>query len=124
MKKILIFTVVLTISMLASFAIAQQQGGQQQQPQNAMSFFITSVGPGDGASLGGLAEADAYCARLANAPGTGNPNASHAGKTWRAYLSTQAQGGQPAVNARDRIGAGPWYNARNQQIARNLSHLH
>jgi hypothetical protein len=76
-----------------------------------MSFFITSQGPGDGANLGGLAGADAHCQRLAQAVGAG-------GKTWRAYLSA---GG---VNARDRIGKGPWHNAKGQLIAGNLAELH
>ena len=82
-----------------------------------MSFFITSQGPGDGANLGGLAGADAHCQRLAAGVGAGN-------KTWRAYLSAQAAGGQKAVNARDRIGRGPWYNARGKRIARTLRGLH
>ncbi|MDP1932557.1 MAG: hypothetical protein Q8L60_13975 [Gammaproteobacteria bacterium] len=81
---------------------------------NSMSFFITSVGSGDGANLGGLAGADAHCAALATAVGAG-------GKTWRAYLSTQGAGG---VNARDRIGTGPWYNARGVMIAQNVAQLH
>lgn len=81
---------------------------------NSMSFFITSVGSGDGANLGGLEGADAHCAALATAVGAG-------GKTWRAYLSTQGAGG---VNARDRIGTGPWYNARGVMIAENVAQLH
>lgn len=82
-----------------------------------MSFFITSVGSGDGANLGGLAGADAHCAALAGAVGAG-------GKTWAAYLSTQAAGGQAAINARDRIGSGPWYNAKGTMIAANVAQLH
>jgi len=89
----------------------------QQAPRQPMSFFITSVGMGDGANLGGLAGADRHCQTLAAAVGGGS-------KTWRAYLSTQASGNQPAVNARDRIGTGPWYNVNGVQVARNLSHLH
>lgn len=81
---------------------------------NSMSFFITSVGSGDGANLGGLEGADAHCAALATAVGAG-------GKTWRAYLSTQGAGG---VNARDRIGTGPWYNAKGVMIAENVAQLH
>jgi hypothetical protein len=88
-----------------------------QAPQRPMSFFVTSVGPGKGGDLGGLAGADAYCQRLATAVGQGN-------RTWRAYLSTQARGGQPAVNARDRIGAGPWYNSKGQPISDTQSELH
>ena len=82
-----------------------------------MSFFITSAGPGDGANLGGLAGADAHCQKLAAAAGAGN-------RTWRAYLSVQAKDGKPAVNARDRIGTGPWYNAKGEKIAQNLEELH
>ncbi len=81
------------------------------------SFFLTSQGLGKGGDLGGLAGADAHCQRLATAAGFGQ-------KTWRAYLSTQAVDGQPAVNARDRIGAGPWVNARGGVVARDLAHLH
>jgi hypothetical protein len=83
-------------------------------PDTSMSFFVTSVGLGDGANLGGLAGADAHCAALAEAAGT-------TGKTWRAYLSTNGAGG---VNARDRIGAGPWYNANGVLVARSVDHLH
>jgi hypothetical protein len=79
-----------------------------------MSFFITSYGNGDGANLGGLAGADAHCQLLAAAAGRG-------GVTWHAYLSTQ---GPNAVNARDRIGNGPWYNARGQIVAQNVAALH
>jgi hypothetical protein len=78
------------------------------------SFFITSVGTGNGADLGGLAGADAHCQKLASAAGAG-------GKTWRAYLSTQ---GKETINARDRIGKGPWYNAKGVQIASDVNHLH
>ena len=85
--------------------------------ENAMSFFITSSGSGDGANLGGLAGADAHCAALAQAAGS-------SGKTWRAYLSAHADGNQPAVNARDRIGFGPWYNAKGVMVAENLNRLH
>lgn len=81
---------------------------------NQVSFFLTSVGSGDGANLGGLAGADQHCQTLAQAVGAG-------GKTWRAYLSTQGQG---AVNARDRIGSGPWFNAKNVEIAANVTELH
>ena len=81
-----------------------------------MSFFVTSVGLGKGGDLGGLAGADAHCQELAAAAG--------ATKTWHAYLSTQARPGQPAVNARDRIGAGPWYNSKGAIIAANQNELH
>jgi hypothetical protein len=93
-----------------SVGIASAQG-------NSMSFFITSAGSGDGAKLGGLAGADAHCESLAAAAGAG-------AKTWRAYLSASAAGGQPAVNARDRIGRGPWFNAKGVQVAANVDDLH
>jgi hypothetical protein len=83
----------------------------------SMSFFVTSAGPGDGAKLGGLAGADAWCKQLADASGT-------TGKTWHAYLSAQAAGGQAAVSARDRIGTGPWQNSRGVVIARSVADLH
>ena len=79
-----------------------------------MSFFITSAGPGDGANLGGLDGADAHCSMLAGAAGAG-------GKTWRAYLSTTGAGG---VNARDRIGSGPWHNYNGVQVASSVDDLH
>lgn len=82
-----------------------------------MSFFISSVGSGDGANLGGLAGADKHCQSLAQAAGAGS-------KTWRAYLSVQGKDGAQAVNARDRIGTGPWYNAKGERIARNVDDLH
>jgi hypothetical protein len=88
-----------------------------QEKPGAMSFFITSAGPGNGANLGGLAGADAHCQKLAAAVKAGN-------RAWRAYLSTSASGGQPAVNARDRIGKGPWHNAKGERIAQNLDELH
>jgi len=87
------------------------------QAPRPMSFFVTSVGLGKGADLGGLAGADAHCQQLAAAAGGG-------GKTWHAYLSTQAKDGQPAVNARDRIGTGPWYNSKGQPVSDTQSELH
>ncbi len=82
-----------------------------------MSFFLTSAGPGDGANLGGLEGADRHCQKLAEAIGAG-------GRTWRAYLSASAMEGKPAVNARDRIGKGPWVNAKGVVIASNVEELH
>jgi hypothetical protein len=84
--------------------------------QAQMSFFVTSAGPGNGANLGGLEGADRHCQALAEAAGAGA-----GGKTWRAYLSTQ---GADAVNARDRIGGGPWVNAKGDVIAKDLAELH
>jgi hypothetical protein len=82
-----------------------------------MTFFVTGVGSGDGADLGGLEGADRHCQQLAEAAGAGD-------RTWRAYLSAQGSGGEPAANARDRIGAGPWRNAKGVVIARDLDELH
>jgi hypothetical protein len=97
----------------AATAARAQQGG----PQGGMGFFVTSSGLGKGADLGGLEGADRHCRRLAEAAGAG-------GRTWRAYLSTQAAGGSQAVDARDRIGRGPWRNARGVVVARDLDELH
>jgi hypothetical protein len=88
-----------------------------EEQNTNMSFFITSVGKGDGANLGGLTGADAHCQALAKAAGVGN-------RTWRAYLSAQARGGQAAVNARDRIGPGPWQNAKGVVVAKSVADLH
>jgi hypothetical protein len=90
---------------------APQAGAKPTPP---MTFFVTSSAIGKGANLGGLAGADAHCQSLAAAAGAG-------GRTWRAYLSTQ---GADAVNARDRIGKGPWHNVKGQIVARDLEHLH
>jgi len=92
----------------------QGGGGGRGGPPQPMSFFITSVGKGDGANYGGLAGADAYCQQLATAAGRG-------GVMWHAYLSTQ---GPMAVNARDRIGNGPWFNQKGQAVAMNNGILH
>lgn len=87
------------------------------QDDTNMSFFITSEGPGDGANLGGLEGADQHCQTLAGAVGAGD-------KTWRAYLSTSGSESGEAINARDRIGQGPWYNAKGVMVARDVEHLH
>jgi hypothetical protein len=84
-----------------------------------MTFFVTSVGKGDGANLGGLAGADAHCAALADAVGAKLP----AGRVWHAYLSAVGTDGKP-INARDRIGAGPWHNAKGALIAKDVPDLH
>ena len=85
--------------------------------QAAMTFFVTSSGVGKGADLGGLEGADRHCQQLAQAAGAG-------GKTWHAYLSIQAVGGATAVNARDRIGKGPWQNAKGVVVAKSVDDLH
>ena len=84
---------------------------------NQMTFFVTSAGPGNGANLGGLAGADKHCQTLAAAVGAGN-------RTWRAYLSAAAAAGQPAVNAKDRIGKGPWMNVKGVVVAKSVADLH
>lgn len=100
----------LTIALCAAAALAA--GAVPAASQDAaMSFFVTSAGPGNGADLGGLEGADAHCASLAEAAGV-------TGRTWRAYLSTTS------VNARDRIGSGPWVNARGVTIAASVAELH
>jgi len=88
----------------------------QAADKHPMGFFVTSVGPGQGANLGGLEGADAHCAKLAGAAGS-------TGRTWRAYLSTQVEDGR-GKSARDRIGSAPWYNATGELIAVDLDQLH
>jgi len=107
----------LVTAAVAAFLVPMAEEASAQQAQQPMSFFITSVGPGNGGDLGGIDGADAHCQRLAAAVGAGS-------LTWRAYLSVAAAGGQPAVNARDRIGTGPWYNANGVLIAANVADLH
>jgi hypothetical protein len=111
-------TVVVAAAALLIAADARAQGGgTPAQPQQPMGFFITSVGIGDGANLGGLEGADRHCQTLAAAAGAGS-------RTWHAYLSGASAAGQPPVHARDRIGNGPWYNARGSLIANNIADLH
>jgi hypothetical protein len=127
MKRVM-FSALLALVFSASFLLQAQQpppaGGQGQAaagraqgqargPQQPMSFFVTSEPIGDGGNLGGLNGADAHCQKLATAAGST--------KTWHAYLSTQ---GANAVNARDRIGNGPWYNSRGAVIANSVAQLH
>jgi len=97
--------------------VAFAQRPQGKKPAPPMSFFVTSVGMGKGGDLGGLAGADRHCQMLAAAVGAGD-------RTWHAYLSTEAKNGQPAVNARDRIGQGPWWAPKGYKIADNLAQLH
>ncbi|HYD55258.1 MAG TPA: hypothetical protein VEA99_21670 [Gemmatimonadaceae bacterium] len=104
------------VGIVVAVAFASEMAAQQP-PQQPMGFFVTSVGKGDGANLGGLAGADAHCQELARAAGAG-------ARTWRAYLSAAPAAGQPPVHARDRIGSGPWYNARGTLIAWNVADLH
>lgn len=94
---------------------AQAQTPPPQYP--SMTFFLTSTSGPDGANFGGIDGADKHCQDLAAKAGAG-------GKTWRAYLSTQAEGGKPAINARDRIGKGPWVNTEGQEVAASVDELH
>jgi hypothetical protein len=106
---------VLSLAVALGFtACASSPGGGEKGP---FSFFVTSTGIGRGADLGGLAGADQHCQTLAAAAGG-------SGKTWRAYLSTQAKDGVANVNARDRVGKGPWYNVKGDLIARDVDDLH
>jgi hypothetical protein len=106
------------LSLCVTFALVSLMLSISVQAQpTTMTFFITSAGPGKGADLGGLDGADRHCQSLAQAVGAG-------GRTWRAYLSTQAAGGTQAVNARDRIGRGPWQNAKGVAIAKDVDELH
>ena len=91
--------------------------GSAQDQKNSMSFLLTSEVPGSGVNFGGLVGADANCQKLAGTAGAGD-------RTWRAYLSVSAADGKPAVNARDRIGKGPWYNAQGVKIAGSVADLH
>ena len=111
-------TTTLKLSMLTAAALVSLGVGASAQPAPQapnMTFFVTSAGSGKGADLGGLAGADAHCQQLAATVGAG-------GKTWHAYLSTNAAGG--AVNARDRIGKGPWQNSKGVVIAKDVADLH
>ena len=102
-----------TTVILATLAVS----GCADPQQNRMTFFVTSVGSGKGADLGGLAGADRHCQNLAQAVGAGN-------RTWRAYLSTAATSTAPGINAIDRIGRGPWQNAKGVVVATDIENLH
>ena len=106
----------IALVILTSAALLTMSSGLQAQQANT-TFFVTSAGSGNGADLGSLAGADQICQRLAQSAGAGN-------HTWHAYLSTQAADGQPAVNARDRIGHGPWQNAKGVAVAKDVDELH
>src|ERR1700745_1796714 len=109
-KSVSACVAVLSFAMLASAPASAQSAGT--------TFFLTSNGVGNGGNLGGLPGADNHCQELAQAAGFGAP------KTWHAYLSTQAADGKPSVNARDRIGKGPWQNAKGVVIAKDVADLH
>jgi hypothetical protein len=107
----------ISVSIAALVALLGAGSSATWAQQANVTFFITSAGPGNGGNLGGLEGADRHCQQLAQAVGAGN-------KTWRAYLSTQAAGGAQVVNARDRIGRGPWQNTKGEAIAQNVDDLH
>src|SRR6185436_19716927 len=111
------FTRAILPACFAVAAISVTASAPAQAQSTDTSFFLTSNGVGNGGNLGGLAGADNHCQTLAQAAGAG-------GKTWRAYLSTQAADGAQAVNARDRIGSGPWQNFKGEAVAQNVDELH
>jgi hypothetical protein len=112
MKNMIRFSLVVAVVLLSLSWMADSQ-----ESKTNMTFFVTSVGSGKGADLGGLAGADKHCQSLAQAAGAGN-------RTWHAYLSASTADGKPAVNARDRIGRGPWQNAKGVVIAKDVEDLH
>ena len=120
-KASIVLTVALAMLGVTSVVEAQQQPAPPAPPALPqapnMTFFVTGAGPGKGADLGGLEGADQHCQQLAQRHGAG-------GKTWHAYLSTQAVDGKPAINARDRIGNGPWQNFKGEVVAQNVDDLH
>jgi hypothetical protein len=113
MKTSVVMGLALSAAMGSALALAAQQSG----PDPKMNYFVTSKSIGKGGNLGGLEGADRHCQALAAAAGAGN-------KTWRAYLSTQARPGKPAINARDRIGKGPWHNAKGVEVGKNPDAIH
>ena len=110
-------TIIAAALLLAFGAQAQEKKAAKAAAKGPMSFFVTSTGKGSGADLGGLEGADAHCSALAKAAGSKETN-------WKAYLSTTLPGGDAGANARERIGKGPWYNAKGVMVARNVGDLH
>ncbi len=108
---------VVMTSMSAAVATLMLAAAPAYAQQANMTFFVTSASIGNGANLGGLAGADNHCQTLAQAAGAG-------AKSWHAYLSTQAADGKPAISARDRIGKGPWQNAKGAVVAKDVAELH
>ena len=113
MNKLVPILATIVLSGAGLYAAQAQTAGNARN----MSFFVSSTNGGKGADLGGIAGADALCQRLAQAAGAGK-------KTWHAYLSADAAAGKPAINARDRIGKGPWINANGAQVASSVANLH
>jgi hypothetical protein len=107
----------LSAALMICVCFASSAPAQQAPPANSMTFFVTSAGPGKGGNLGGLLGADRHCQMLATAAGAG-------AKTWHAYLSENGSAGHPTINARERIGTGPWYNAKGVMIASSVADLH
>jgi hypothetical protein len=117
-KSRIFIAAALALGMTSGVSAQQQPAAPPQLPQAPnMTFFVTGAGPGKGADLGGVEGADQYCQTLAQRHGA-------SGKTWRAYLSTQEAAGKPAVNARDRIGNGPWQNFKGTVVATSVDDLH
>src|ERR1044072_7306636 len=117
-KKFLLAAALAPLLALSGAQAQQQPAAPPPLPQAPeMTFFVTGAGPGKGADLGGIEGADQHCQTLAQRHGAG-------GKTWRAYLSTQEAAGKPAVNARDRVGKGPWQNFKGEVDATNIDDLH
>ncbi len=117
MKAFAVAAAALLVSAGIAATFAQHKASAAEMGEGDMTFFVTSVGKGKGADLGGLEGADAHCNALAAAVGSKRTN-------WKAYLSTTMPGGEAGVNARDRIGRGPWRNARGVLIASNVAELH
>jgi hypothetical protein len=117
MNRLLSLPAFFLVLFFGSYLALARQTSQTNAQQHPMTFFVTSTPIGNGGNLGGLAGADAHCQVLATAVGAGN-------HTWHAYMSTRAEGDKPAINARDRIGQGPWYNAKGVIIAPDLATLH
>jgi len=116
----ILWLVVLVLLVIGVYVYTSQTGEEENEEmmeQSPMTFFITSENPGTGANLGGLTGADAHCQALASTAGAGS-------KQWRAYLSADATEDEEAVNARDRIGSGPWHNFNGDLVANNVDELH
>lgn len=116
MKRTVLIAAMMGIAVSSAYA-QEKAKGKGAAKKADMTFFVTSVGKGNGADLGGLEGADAHCNALAKAAGSKHTN-------WKAYLSTSLPGGDAGVNARDRIGKGPWHNAKGVRVARNVQELH
>jgi len=116
-KFTIIAAALLLTSGMQAGAQAQEKKAAKAAAKGPMSFFVTSTGKGNGADLGGLEGADAHCNALAQAAGSKQTN-------WKAYLSTSLPGGDAGVNARERVGKGPWYNAKGVMVAKNVNDLH